>query len=152
MIQQQLIPPYNTDTTTNIWHDTPNITPVFLWYSKLLCHYTHTATASYYVTIPLLIQQTIMLRYPYRFNNLIRLYTPIATASYYVNILLLIQQTIMLIYSYWYNNLIHYYNSIDTASYYVPILLLIQIYMPQPKQQTMIWYSEYQKYCMIIHE
>ena len=118
------------------------------WYNKLLCYYTTTdTTISQYYT-PIDTTSNMLVNTP----TLIQQPTTVLYLNWFSKLLCSYNDYIMLIYSYWYNNLIHYNNSIDTASYYVPILLLMQIYMPQPKQQTMIWYSEYQKYCMTIHD
>ena len=38
------------------------------------------------------------------------------------------------------------------ATYYITTFIDTAIYMQQPKQQAMIWYSEYQTYRVIIHE
>ena len=120
------------------------------WYNNLILYYTPINTASYYDTIPLLIQQ-LTLPISNRNSKLSWYYTsmlqhPITLIyPYYATILLLIQQYNLLLYSDWYNKLlcyyttidstiVHYYPLIDTTSYYAPISLWIH-------NQVLCYYS-----------
>ena len=129
------------------WIQQSNLVPYSDWYSKLLLYHISTDTASYYMTILLLIQQAIMFYTPID-TTLLRYYNSMIQQTITLPFLL-IQLTNLLLFSDWYNNMLLYYywyNNL-TLLYFNWYNKLLCPYNPTDAQSIIMllfshWYSK----------